>query len=101
MIPTAHAVDLSKQFAFGHYQSLGQATSDLITPVFEIAGIILITYFLWGAVKLIMASGEKEQMIKARDQITHAILGFLILMFAFLIVEYLPEFFGLNFSIIH
>ncbi|EKD84924.1 MAG: hypothetical protein ACD_38C00139G0016 [uncultured bacterium] len=76
-------------FGFGDITSLGQATSRLVIPVFSIAAAAVVIYFLLGAFKYLSSGGNKEAVAGARGMITHAIIGFLILMFAFLILQFL------------
>lgn len=47
-----------------------------------VAGILLLIYLLWGAMDWITSGGEKEKLEKARNKITHAILGILVAIFA-------------------
>lgn len=82
-------IDIGEKFGFGDLGSLGQATNQLITPAFSIAAVLVIIYFLLGAFKYLKSGGDKEEVAGARQMITHAIVGFLILMFAFLILQFL------------
>ena len=82
-------VNIGDCFGFGDIKSLGQATSQLVTPAFSIATVAVIIYFLLGAFKYLKSGGDKEEVAGARQMITHAIIGFIILMFAFLILQFL------------
>ena len=44
-----------------------------------VGAILLIMYLLWGAISWITAGGDKAKVEGARNQITHAIVGFAIL----------------------
>lgn len=99
--PTYAAVDLGQSYAFGDVKSLGEGTSRLVVPTFSIAIATVIIYFLIGAFKMLTSGGDKEAVAGARNMIVHAIIGFVILMFAFLILQFgLSSLFGINFSII-
>lgn len=89
-------VNLGEQFGFGNIGSLGEALGYLIIPAFSIAGVAVILYFLIGAFKFISAGGDKTAVESARGMITHAIIGFVLLMLMFLIIEFIPEFFGFS-----
>lgn len=93
-------VDLSQQYAFGHISSLGEALGYLIPTTFSIATTAVTFYFLIGAVRYLLSAGDKDAVQGARDMITHAIIGFILLILLFLIMQFVPEFFGINFSII-
>lgn len=84
-------MNIGDKFGFGgpKYSSLGETTSQLVTPFFSIAAFLVILYFLLGAFKYLRAGGSKEEVEGARQMIQHAALGFIILMFAFLILQFL------------
>lgn len=82
-------VKIGQEFGFGNITSLGQGTNLLIAPVFSIAAAIVVIYFLLGAFKYLRAGENKEEVEGARQMITHSIIGFIILMFAFLILQFL------------
>lgn len=82
-------VDISKKFGFGDIKSLGEGTNRLVTPIFSIAGFIVVFYFLLGAFKYLRAGGNKEEVEAARQMINHAIVGFAILMLSFMILQFL------------
>lgn len=81
--------DIGSCFGFGGFKSLGQATSSLVMPIFSLAAAAVVIYFLFGAFKLLTSGGNKEEVAAARNMITHAIIGFIILMFAFFILQFL------------
>lgn len=88
-------VDIGKEFGYGWITSLGEGTNKLVIPLFSVASFLVILYFLLGAFKFLKAGGNKEEVEGARQMITHAIVGFIILMFAFFILQYIPQFFKL------
>jgi hypothetical protein len=49
------------------------------------AGLMLLTYLLWGALDWISSEGDKEKTSKAQGKITNAIIG-MILVFAALVI---------------
>lgn len=82
-------VKIGDWFGFGDIKSLGEGTQRLVAPIFSVAAVLVIIYFLFGAFKYLKAGGNKEEMEGARGMIQHAIAGFIILMFAFLILQFL------------
>ncbi len=87
---TVHAdVPIGDYFGFSGITSLGAGTSLLVPSVFSVAAVIVIIYFLLGAFKFLKAGGSKEEVAGAKAMIIHAIWGFIILMFAFLVVQFL------------
>ncbi len=88
-IPGTVPVDIGAFFGFGHITSLGEGTSKLVMPIFSIATFLVILYFLLGAFRYLKAGESKEEVEAAKKMISHAIVGFIILMFAFLILQFL------------
>lgn len=82
-------VNIGEKFGFGDIKSLGEATSQLVFPIFSIAAAAVVIYFLLGAFKFLSSGGDKEAAAGARQMITHAIIGFIILMFAFLMLQFI------------
>lgn len=87
-------------FGFGDTKDLGTAlggtgksgsSGRLVALVFMVSGILVVFYFLLGAFDLITSQGDKNAIASARDKITHAIIGFVMLILVFLILQYLPE----------
>lgn len=75
---------------------MGETTSKLVVPAFSLAAAGVVIYFLLGAFKYLRSGGNKEEVEGSRQMITHAIIGFIILMFAFLVLQFIPQFFNLG-----
>lgn len=91
------AVKIEDQYAFGNIKSLGEGVNLLVAPAFSIATAAVVIYFLMGAIKFLTAGANKDDISSARAMITHAIIGFIILMFAFLILQFvLSNLFGIK-----
>lgn len=71
--------------------------ADFISPLLNIAffiAVFLAFYFLvWGAYAYIFASGEKENLAKARARIRWALIGLMVVFMAYLIATYASEIF--------
>lgn len=94
-------VPIKDYFGFGDIKSLGEGTTNLVRPMFSIAAFSIVFYFLLGAFKYLKAGGAKEEVESARQMITHAIIGFMILIFAFLTLQFLlSKLFGITITII-
>ncbi|MBI2039677.1 hypothetical protein HYT18_01265 [Candidatus Microgenomates bacterium] len=68
---------------------MGEGTSRLVGPMFAAAAVAVILYFLFGAFFYLRSAGDKEEIQNARNMMTHAIVGFILLIFAFLILQFL------------
>lgn len=94
--PIYAQVNIGDKFGFGDFTSLGDATSTLVVPAFSIAAAGVVIYFLLGAFKYLRSGGNKEEVEGARKMISQAIIGFIILMFAFMVLQFIPQFFNLG-----
>lgn len=93
------AEDITIIYDFGKISSLGQGVNLLVVPAFAIAAIAVIIYFIIGAIRFLASGGDKENIAKARKMITHAMIGFLLLIFIFLTLEFIPQFLGVKFAL--
>lgn len=50
-----------------------------------IAGLMLLTYMLWGALDWITSGGEKEKLSKAQNKLTNAVIGMLLIFVAIVV----------------
>lgn len=85
----ADEVNIGEEFGFGNITDLGSGTTRLVTPLFSIAATLVVIYFLLGAFKYLKAGANKEDVEGARQMITHAIIGFGLLMLSFLVLQFL------------
>lgn len=98
LIPTAYAVDLSKEYAFGGINNASDLLNLLTGPAFVIAGLAVTFFVIVGAFRYLASGGNKESIAGARTMIITGIVGLLLLMLAFILLKYIPEALGLNFK---
>jgi len=76
--------------------ALGAIITQLVGALF-IAGFLLTFFFLiMGGLTWITAGGDKTKLEKARDQITQAIIGLIIVGATYALASLVAQFFGLN-----
>ena len=76
--------------------ALGKIITQLVGALF-IAGFLLTFFFLiMGGLTWITAGGDKTKLEKARDQITQAIIGLIIVGATYALASLVAQFFGLN-----
>lgn len=67
-----------------------------------IGAIMVIGYFLWGAVEWITSGGDTGKLDKARQKMTHAAIGMIILVSSFIIIGFISSLlFGDNFDLLN
>lgn len=68
----------------------------LLDVLFVIAIVLALAMLIWGGVAWITSGGNKEKLQKARSHIIYAILGLVIVLLSFLIVNLITNFFGVT-----
>lgn len=85
----------------GQFSGLGNLTiggivSGLIRGVLVVAAIVFFFILVIGGIKWIASGGDKAQTEGARNQITAALIGLVIVFAAWAIVQLINTFFGIN-----
>jgi|SRR3989344_7916718 len=68
------------------YQSLGQLVNDILKLALLVIGMITVLFVVIGGYKYLTAGGDEEKVKSAKGMITHAILGMVIVIFAYALV---------------
>ena len=69
----------------------------LILPyIFGAAAIALLVYLVLGGLQMMTSQGEPKAMQSAQAKITNAVIGFVIIIIAFFIVQLIGQLFGLQ-----
>lgn len=97
--PIHAAINIGQEFDFGDIGTLGEGVTRFVTPAFSLATVSVVIYFLIGAFKYLTSAGNKEAVAGARGMMAHALIGFAILMFAFLILDVIFGVFRIQFSL--
>jgi hypothetical protein len=59
-----------------------------------VGGLALLLYLLWGSIDWLVAGGDSGKVQKARDKMTGAVIGFIILLGSFVIIGFIGELIG-------
>jgi NADH:ubiquinone oxidoreductase subunit 6 (subunit J) len=71
------------------------------SSVIGIGAIIVLVFFIWGAIEWITSGGDKGKLENARNKITQAIVGLIILVGSFVILGFISDtFFGESFDLL-
>ncbi len=91
---------LPRAIGGGNYQEGGKALGSLISSLVGalfIAGFLLaFVYLITGGISWISAGGDKTKLEAARDNITNAIIGIIIVGASFALTTLVAGFFGLD-----
>ena len=102
MIPTARAFDVFSTFSQGAPipTTVGGLVSRVLPNVIVAAGVVfflLIIFFGIGVIKAAGATGDAKQTAQAKAALTWSIIGFLLVVSAFFILQITETLTGLNF----
>ena len=75
---------------------IGQLISALVGSIMIIASLLAFAYLLMGGIKWITSGGDKAGMEEARNKITHAIVGLIIVGAAWAIMNLVQNFLGVQ-----
>lgn len=106
IVPAVLAQDLSVDFnppALGNANfgvlknlTLNDIVSNLIGLALIVAAIVFFFMLVIGGIKWILSGGDKQQTEGARNQITAALVGLVIVFAAWAIVRLINAFFGID-----
>jgi len=76
---------------------VGGLLSGIIGLVFLLGFLLTLAYLLTGGMQWITSQGDKGALESARNKITHAIIGLIIVASAYAIFKLIGNFFGITF----
>ena len=66
--------------------------NDLVTTIFNVvlalAGAVAVVFIIWGGIQFTLSQGEPNKIKKAKDTLLYSIVGLIIVMFSFVILNY-------------
>lgn len=67
-----------------------------IIILFTLAVVLVLIFLLWAAIRWITSGGDKQKLQSARSGIIYAIVGLVVVFFAFFLINILGYFFGIK-----
>ncbi len=98
----APIIDLNQLLAGGkgvyvaNFGNLGEVVSRLIIYSLSLAGILLLAFLIKGGFDFLTSAGDPKKMESAKNAITMAVVGFIIIVAAFWITQIVNYVFGLG-----
>jgi hypothetical protein len=87
-----NAVEPGRGFA----TDIGTLINAVLSFVMVIAALLVFFYLIWGGIEWITSGGDKGQTEKARNKITAAVIGLVILAASYAILTLVLRFLGFN-----
>ena len=60
------------------------------------AGILLLAYFIWGGIQWLTSGGEEAKLRAAKDRLSNALVGLVLIALVLVVLAIINEVFGLN-----
>lgn len=73
------------------FADLGDLASGLLEIAIFIAGFLLALWLTWGVFKYLTAEGNKEELVKARNHMRWALVGFIVVLLAYSASRYVQN----------
>ena len=78
------------------FKDIGAIISKLLPLLYSVAGLILLVMLLWGGFDLLFSGGDQAKMTSAKNRITAAIVGFILIFVAYWLTQLVSFIFGLK-----
>lgn len=76
--------------------NLGELTNRIMIFLVPFSGLLLLLILIWGGYDYLMSRGAPERIKSARAKMTAAIIGFVLLVSAYIIVRFIAFILNLN-----
>ena len=77
-------------------KNIGDLIGAGIGAAFLISFLLVFVMLVWGGIQWVTSGGDKENTQKARDRITHALMGVAIIAGAWALMKLVEFFFGIS-----
>jgi len=78
-------------------ETISSLLVNILNTMLIVGAVMLIIAIIWSGLTWMTAGGDKEKVQRAQKRLTHAIIGFVILICVFAIANFVGGVFGLGF----
>lgn len=78
----------------GFFSNIGELINNLLRFVMVIAALLVFMYLIWGGIEWITSGGDKGKTESARNKITAAVIGLIVLAASYAILLIVLRFIG-------
>jgi hypothetical protein len=95
IVPSVLAYDINVPRPQGvQYVEIGLLISNIISVAMVLAGLVVFAFLVWGGVQWITSGGDKAGVESARNRITAALIGLVIVGASYAVMRVIEAFFG-------
>ncbi len=95
-LPGGAAIAPPKNVPNGGLDYLGKVLSNGLTMFMTVGIILCLIFIVWSGVQWATSSGDKNKLASARGRITWAIVGLVIILLVFFILNVVGKLFGVK-----
>ena len=88
--------ELGSGWRFGQNPSVGGIITALLPYLFTLAGLLVLVFLLYGGLSLMLSRGDPKATAAAHDKITYAIIGFVVILTSFLLIQIIGRFLNIE-----
>lgn len=74
---------------------IGEVVVRVVNALLLFAGAIALGFIIWGGIRFILSSGDPKALGSAKNTLTFAIAGLILILTSFAIINFLGNFLGL------
>lgn len=80
----------------GYATNFGTMFSSILNVVMLVAALLVFAYMIWGGVEWITSGGDKSKAESARNKLTAAIIGLVIIAASYAVITLVVQFLGFS-----
>lgn len=84
----------------GLFSNLGNLMGDIIQIMIAVGGILCIIFIILGGLKFVTSGGDEKKLASAKGTLTYAIVGLIVIILAFVILQVVQYFLESNVPIV-
>lgn len=95
-LPGGQSINPPSSIPHGGLNTLSKAIGSAITIMLIVAVVLTLIYLILGGIAWINSGGDKSKVASARSRVTFAIIGLIVALCSFLIVNIIGYFFNVH-----
>lgn len=84
----------------GLFSDLGNLMSNIIQIMISVGGILCIIFIIVGGFKFVTSGGDEKKLASAKGTLTYAIVGLIVIILAFVMIQVVQYFLKSNAPIV-
>lgn len=104
-VPSVYAVNIGQEFLLGDrsitdvFGNFGELVASVVNFALAAGGLVFFAMLIWGGMRYMLARGDDKLIMEARQTVTNAVIGLLIIVSSFAIIKLISVATGADISI--